>query len=361
MDWYKVRRPCAAGGMKRIFKTRLTKEKFICQSLTLMITLSLLFLFSCQKTKFQWEPGISAPKYYPVGDVKIDFGNAGHGSLTNFDNGWGDTYGAVSSGDIYKEAPKEVLISYVSAIDNLVYKGKVLLPQEQIRSLFAKYKLDRKDNLGYLVVGMAPGGWIRVWFQTIDEKANDLVSIEVTKASLEGYEDNTIGEGFRNKKSKYWDKYKIYWQLHGVPYEAWANNEKEYDIYFDFDKPNPKNEVTDPAYSSLDGTYYFRTPIDSLLKRKLPADLVAVWKSKNSNVYYDTHVTFPKNFSKIIEDRKLSKVVLSLQIEEDDQYGVIYLIGDNRKEKLLRFKTYPSKDKILGNSDFSKEVEYFIK
>ncbi|WP_449399892.1 hypothetical protein [Chryseobacterium wanjuense] len=63
-----------------------------------MIFLLSLTVSSCQKNKFQWQPGISAPKYYPIGDVKVNFGNAGHGSLTNFDNGWGNEYGGVVSG-----------------------------------------------------------------------------------------------------------------------------------------------------------------------------------------------------------------------------------------------------------------------
>ncbi|SIQ95888.1 Protein of unknown function [Chryseobacterium sp. RU33C] len=322
-----------------------------------MISLSLLQ--SCNKNKYRWEAGISAPSYYPAADVRVGFDNAGNGSLTSFDPGWGQTYGAVV-GEKWKDAPKEVSIHYNSGAENYTYDGKISLPQEKIRDLFNEYNLDDEDNLGHLVVGMAPGGWIRVWFQALDKKADDYVNIEVAKARLKGSYDDTADVRYKTKNFENWGKYYTYWQLHGIPYEAWAENEKEYNIIFDFDKPNPKNEVTDPQYSSLDGTLYYRTPVDSLLKRKLPVDLVAVWKSKNSNIYYDTHVTFPKNFSKIIEDRKLSKVVLSLQIEEDDQYGVIYLIGDKGEEKLLRFKTYPSKDKILGNSDFSQEVEYFI-
>jgi hypothetical protein len=50
--------------------------------MTISLT-SLFLLFSCQRTKFQWQPGISAPKYYPVGGV-VDFGNAGHGT-THFE------------------------------------------------------------------------------------------------------------------------------------------------------------------------------------------------------------------------------------------------------------------------------------
>ncbi|MGE4513591.1 MAG: hypothetical protein AB7E26_07245 [Chryseobacterium sp.] len=74
--------------MKKNLKTLPTKGNRIALNFLGMIFLSTL-LSSCQKNKYPWEPGISAPKYYPVGYVKIDFGNAGHGSLTNFDNGRG--------------------------------------------------------------------------------------------------------------------------------------------------------------------------------------------------------------------------------------------------------------------------------
>lgn len=303
-----------------------------------------MFIISCSnekktdeilQTTFKWEPGISAPLYYPVGSCVVDFGNAGHSSGMSFDNGWGEEYGGVVSGDMYKEVPTKVDIKYNSAVENYLYHGEVNLDQEKILRLFRKY-CTAKSDIAHLTVGMAPGGWVRIWFNIMTgneiDNTSKFIHIEIAKAQLKGNYDDTSDENYKLKNLKNWGKYYIYWQHHGIPYEVWANNEKEYDIVFDFDKPNPNNEVTDPQYSSLDGTLYYRTPIDSLLKRKLPVDLVAVWKSKKNDIYYDTHVTFPKNFSKIIEDRKLSKVVLSLQIEKDDQSGVIYLIGDKGKE-----------------------------
>lgn len=94
--------------MKMTSRIHRTKDYFTPQIYLhwIKIILISLFVISCGKekktdevltTKFGWEPGISAPKYYPVGDVKVDFGNAGHGSLTNFDNGWGNEYGGVDS------------------------------------------------------------------------------------------------------------------------------------------------------------------------------------------------------------------------------------------------------------------------
>lgn len=61
-----------------------------------------------------------------------------------------------------------------------IFKGDVHLNQQEILKLFRKYKIN-DDNFAHLVVGMAPGGWIRVWFKTIDEQ------VEVAKAQLKGY------------------------------------------------------------------------------------------------------------------------------------------------------------------------------
>ncbi|GGP06634.1 hypothetical protein GCM10010992_27330 [Cloacibacterium rupense] len=87
----------------------------LCKTKFILILIS-LFLISCEKEKktdeilvdkFWWEPGISAPKYYPIGSCVVDFGNAGNSSRMSFDNGWGDEYGSVSSGEKYKILPQK--------------------------------------------------------------------------------------------------------------------------------------------------------------------------------------------------------------------------------------------------------------
>ncbi|WP_449400365.1 DUF2931 family protein [Chryseobacterium wanjuense] len=60
-------------------------------------------------------------------------------------------------------------MSYVSAVDNLVYKGKVKLPQEKILALFKKYDIGDK-KFAHLVVGMAPGGWVGFGLQQLMNK-----------------------------------------------------------------------------------------------------------------------------------------------------------------------------------------------
>lgn len=205
---------------------------------------------------------------------------------------------------------------------------------------------------------MAPGGWIRVWFQTWDRETEKQVSVEVAKAKLKGSYDHTSDESYKVKSFENWGKYYTYWQLHGIPYEAWANNEKEYDIVFDFYR-NEKAKVGF-NYISLDGTYYQSEGYK--VHQKLPAQLDPIaWLDKSGEAY-ECRVPLPKTFKKYIEEQKLKKVYLILEIEKDDQHAVIYLITNNSKEKILRFKSKKPTKQETEKLDFAyaTEVEYFI-
>ena len=336
----------------------------------LYLILILSVLFSCQKTKYQWEPGISAPKYYPVGDVKVNFGNAGYGTLTNFENGWGKEYGGVVSGDKYKEIPKDVFIHYSSAAENYTYEGKVNLPQKKILDLFRKYKIN-DVNFAHLVVGMAPGGWVRIWFTTVDKQ------IEVAKAKLKGHYDTTLGGGFKNKNSQYWRKYKIYWQHHGIPYGAWANNEKEYYYDIKFVTQN-KNAKLDRSYVvSADGWYssFYTEKLSEDINDvsnngstgKIPVHLSVSWQDKSSGMYYDTNIVMPKTLKRLFDEtyqanEKLAYSNFIIELENDKQHAVVYLKTKNKVIKLLRFKgEISSKDKQdFGDYAYAEEIECFI-
>jgi hypothetical protein len=193
-------------------------------------------------------------------------------------------------------------------------------------------------------------------------RGGELLQIEVAKAKLKGHEDNTIGEGFRNKKSKYWEKYRTYWQLHGIPYEAWAENEKEYDIVFDFEKPN--NKELGFSYISEDGTYFQgrKTLYDTLYHQKIPVQIEQIaWSGKSGNSYC-CKVPMPKNFKKYVDQKKFKKVNLRLEIENDDEHAVLYLVTNNAKEKILRFRNKIPTVEEKKNNDYAyaTELEYFI-
>ncbi|MCD0478612.1 DUF2931 family protein [Chryseobacterium sp. LC2016-29] len=327
---------------------------WLCMILFLSILMS-----SCQKTKYQWEAGISAPKYYPISDVRVGFENAGNGSLTSLDPGWGQTYGAVV-GEKWKNIPKEVSIHYNSGAENYTYEGKVLLPQEKIRDLFNEYNLDDEDNSGHLVVGMAPGGWIRVWFQTIDHKADDLVNIEVAKVKLRGSYNNTADERYKVKNFENWGKYYSYWQHHGIPYEAWENNEKEYDMYFDFNNPNKRK--VEFSYTSQDGTFEQGIGIWKKFRRKLPLEFELGWRDKANETFYCSKFVMPKGLKNFVEKKELNTIVFKLEIDDNDQDATLYLVTNNTKERILQFKNKQPTEEEKKNNEYTytTEVEYFI-
>lgn len=361
------------------------KDKITLLIWILTISLSTTLL-SCRKepNKFQWQPGISAPKFYPVGGVSVDFNVAGNGSLTNFDNGWGNQYGSVVSGDKYKEVPKEVHIKYYSAVDNLEYKGTVNLPQEKLLALFQKYNKQYseqhkgKDTIGFMssiIVGMAPGGWVRVWYTTSD--FDKFENIEVAKTRLKGIEDPTIEDNFRYKTGDYWTKYKNYWQHHGIPYQAWANNEKEYYYDMKFVSPNKDSKLDRSYIVSSDGWYssfYSEEPSDNIndisnkgWKSKLPVHLSVSWINKSNSTYYDTNIVMPKSLKKVFEEtyipyKKYTYSNFIIELENDNKHSNVYLKTKDKTIKLLRFKGELSKkgNQDFGNYMYAKEIEYFV-
>lgn len=328
------------------------KDKNITLNWLLMILISTLV--SCQKNKkFQWQPGISAPKYYPISESTIDFGNAGNGSRMPFDNGWGNQYGFVV-GERYKEIPEEVSVKYNSSAENYLYQGNIKLPQEKILELFRKYDTGNEAFNAYLIVGMAPGGNVRVWFNT---PYSDIQNIEIAKAQLKGHYDETADEQYKTKNLENWGKYYTYWQNHGIPYDVWKENEKKYNLHFDFEKPNDKKVGF--GYISADGTVY-QAPAERC-HQKLPVEFEMCWSSKSKESYC-CKITMPKGFQKLVEQKKLKEVKISLEIEKDEEHGILYLTSNNEKIKILRFKNKKPTAEERKEIDYgySPETEYFI-
>lgn len=336
--------------------------KLIHKKLLWLIGISIAFIStSCTNklnNKFWWEAGISAPKYYPIAG-NVDFiGCAGNGSNVSFDNGWGNSYGAIVSGNKYKNLPKQVYIEYYSVVDAKDFKGTVPLPYDRIVELFNQYCIDKEKDEAHLVVGMAPGGWIRVWADFTSNQ-NGVLLIEVAKAQLKEYDSGRKRDQVIDDEN--WGKYYTYWQHFGVPNDVWAENEKEYNLYLNFSKPNIKNLIFS-EYSSLDGTlYYGDWKDDPEMTSKLPADLIIRWRTIDDLTSYDTHILIPKDFYKIVASKKTNKIEIALEIEKDEKYGVLYLIANDKKEKILRFKSEKSKNSTLGDSNFCENIEYFIK
>lgn len=369
-----------------LIKGSLTLLNLLCKTKFILIS---ILLISCKQTKgqekkdstdrFEWSAAVSAPKFYPAAGT-VNFGYAVAGQSTPFDPGWGDQYGNFVTGDRYKPIPEEVFIDYASATDSLPYKGTLKLPKDKILQIFKEnqkdfYKTHEFSPLNtfssYIVVGMAPGGWIRVWVRG----NNDFQLKEVLKAQLPTYHDPKLNKAYGNRKD--WDEKSIYWQKHGVPYEAWAENEKVYEYGFKFVTKNKKSNFYTSNVVSKDGwwTSFLAegTAIDSLNTKnntwrgKIPVDVSISWKDSISGRVYDNKIAMPKTFEKIFKDTYLQNnefvnSYIYLELEKDNRHVTVFFKSKKGKIKVLRFKGSLTKNKdLFDNYPYPKDIQYFIK
>ncbi|MBP7173018.1 MAG: DUF2931 family protein [Cloacibacterium sp.] len=348
-----------------------------------------ILLISCKETKgqehkdtadrFEWSAGVSAPKFYPAAGT-VNFGYAGAGQSTPFDPGWGNDYGSFVTGDRYKPIPEEVFIDYASATDPLPYKGTLKLPKEKILQIFKENQKDFYKTHEFnpydtfnskIIVGMAPGGWIRVWVRG----NNDFQLKEVLKARLPSYQDPKLNKAYGDRND--WEEKSIYWQKHGVPYEAWAENEKEYEYGFKFVTKNKKSIFYTSNVVSKDGwwTSFLAegTAIDTLntknntWKGKIPVDVSISWKDSISGKIYDNKIAMPKTFEKLFKDNYSQNDLavnsyIYIELEKNNKQVMIWFKTKKGKVKILRFTGSLSENKeLFDDYPYPKEIEYFIK
>lgn len=334
---------------------------------------------------YNWSAGISAPKFYPASNILVKFnqGGATASVLTGIDPGWGDTAGNFITGDKYKVLPENVYIHYSSGENNFIYEGVLQLPKKKIFSLFnersrIKHKIDNKakklDNSNFqLIVGMAPKGWIKIWF----EGNGDFDKVEILKAQLKGRYDSTANDEYQLRNFKNWGKYYTYWQHHGTPAKAWANNEKEYYYDIKFVTQNKDAKLDRSYVVSADGWYssFYTEKLSEDIndfsnngsKGKIPVHLSVSWQDKSTGTYYDTNIVMPETLKRLFDEtyqanEKFAYSNFIIELEKDKQHAVVYLKTKDKIIKLLRFKgEISSKDnQDFGDYAYAKEIEYFI-
>lgn len=113
------------------------KEKFM--KIVNCILLFFVVATSCQspnrREKFQWNAGISAPKYY-LSTPFVEYfyqgkGVAGTSTNVGINPGWGINSGGYTGGDKFKSVPDSVYVKWSCAIDLIEYEGGSKLPKEK--------------------------------------------------------------------------------------------------------------------------------------------------------------------------------------------------------------------------------------
>ena len=340
--------------MERFFM----KGKFISSILVLVV------LTGCSpKDKYEWNAGLSGPKYYPSGAPRVEYfykgkSVAGASIGTGADQGWGVTAGGYSGGDQYKDIPDSVAVQWVCSVDNYLYRGGTRLPRERILELFKngfKTVYGMKTTYTSIVAGMAPGGNATIWLRG-SERLTEVIRFK----AQERLEDPYIDKDYREKTVKNWGNYLTYWYLHGVPYDIWEKGDKEYD--YDIGFSSEEKDVTpymvfytkdgtwyqpskgDLAFQSVDwqewGKFEYKENNNLIKNLKLPVEIHFLFEYKGGN--YSTGIILPQDFKKYFENQANNRITIG--VEKNLETGILWVSGKKGFQKVMRFKLVEVKD-----------------
>ena len=342
--------------MERFFM----KGKFISSILVLVV------LVGCSpKDKYEWNAGLSGPKYYPSGAPRVEYfykgkSVAGASIGTGADQGWGVTAGGYSGGEQYKDIPDSVAVQWVCSVDNYLYKGGARLPREHMLELFKngfKTVYGMKTTYTSIVAGMATGGNATIWLRG-SERLTEVIRFK----AQERLEDPYIDKDYREKTVKNWGNYLTYWYLHGVPYDVWEKGDKEYDYDIGFSseggqkiKPNVFTFYTkdgtwyqpskgDLAFQSVDwqewGKFEYKENNNLIKKLKLPVEIH--FSVDYNDVLYMGNIILPQDFKKYFENQANNRITIG--VEKNLETGILWVSGKKGFQKVMRFKLVEVKD-----------------
>ena len=341
-------------------------ERFFMKGRYISSILVLVVLAGCSpKDKYEWNAGLSGPKYYPSGAPRVEYfykgkSVAGASIGTGADQGWGVTAGGYSGGDQYKDIPDSVAVQWVCSVDNYLYRGGTRLPRERMLELFKngfKTVYGMKTTYTSIVAGMAPGGNATIWLRG-SERLTEVIRFK----AQERLEDPYIDKDYREKTVKNWGNYLTYWYLHGVPYDVWEKGDKEYDYDIGFSseggqkiKPNVFTFYTkdgtwyqpskgDLAFQSVDwqewGKFEYKENNNLIKNLKLPVQIHFLFEYKGGN--YSTGIILPQDFKKYFENQANNRITIG--VEKNAETGILWVSGKKGFQKVMRFKLVEVKD-----------------
>ncbi|WP_310554925.1 DUF2931 family protein [Flavobacterium sp.] len=332
----------------------------------------LLFLVTtgfvcCQpKEKFDWEIGISAPKYYSsLPNVKFFYKEKQVNSVSSdfgIDPGWGETAGGYATGMEEDEVPDILYVNWDCGVDMVHYEGTFKLPRTKMVQLFNNpvKEYNQLRDYSLIVVGTAPGGNITIWMRAgsvlteiVKYKAKEINKIDPYDKDRVTLWTSTGKEAKENFRYLY---------LHGIPYKVWEEGEKEYD--YDVGFMSEGNNIF-PNITTLyakDGSwrqvfkserniyeYKWNSQIDSSVSNsaKLPVQIEIQWKTISNQKINRAIIVLPKNFQQVFLKEMGNDKKIVFKIYDNSNVGSIYLYDSKKNMKIMDFIMKDSDDETI--------------
>ncbi|WP_282036619.1 DUF2931 family protein [Saccharicrinis aurantiacus] len=135
-----------------------------------------LNIFACnasqkkeQAIKLDWQPGVNAPKHYPIRTVFGSFSNGERtcGITTGIcqNGGWGLGGKEMTTG---RFVPNKLTLGWFSHAEDKFYKGEFNLPADTLEALFKQGFIGREGThfrYNYFIVNAYPKGGVALWMQ----------------------------------------------------------------------------------------------------------------------------------------------------------------------------------------------------
>jgi len=206
-----------------------------------------------KENQFEWQPGTSAPKEYPMETYHISFIDAdstGGGMMSDIAQiGWGIETGGGGRG--IHPLPVRLDVSWLSYTEDQFWQGSFILPYDTMLRWFKKgwMSISGITNKPYfetyskIIVGMAPGGVVVVWLGSYNHRQVEIARFLATKVNVD-YDDFVVsGGGIRNPEK--WEQHsevkqqmeterfayaKDYVKKHGITYGLWDTYRERFNL-----------------------------------------------------------------------------------------------------------------------------------